>query len=115
MAVLFRRIVYLMDPALSTRPPTDTGDAVSVLLPLPLIAPYDYLVPSMEIEPGSYVEVPLGTRRATGCLGSGAGDVDPQKLREISTLIDLLPCPKTCVCSSTGWRDTHWRDLAACA
>ena len=85
-----------MDPALSTRPPTDTGDAVSVLLPLPLIAPYDYLVPeNMEVEPGSYVEVPLGARRATGVVwGPARGDVDPQKLREISTLIDLPPMPE---------------------
>ena len=85
-----------MDPALSTRPPTNTGNAVSVLLPLPLIAPYDYLVPeNMEVEPGSYVEVPLGARRVTGVVwGPARGDVDPQKLREISTLIDLPPMPE---------------------
>ena len=52
-----------MDPTLSTRPPTDTGYAVSVLLPLPLIAPYDYLVPeNMEWPPGSYVEAARARR-----------------------------------------------------
>ena len=85
-----------MDPGLSTRPPGGTQNAVSVLLPLPLIAPYDYLVPeNMAVGPGSYVEVPLGARRATGVVwGAARGDVDPQKLREISALIDLPPMPE---------------------
>ena len=85
-----------MDPGLSTSAPTDTSTAVSVLLPLPLVAPYDYLVPAeMEVEPGSYVEVPLGARRVTGVVwGAAHGDVDEQKLREISVLIDLPPMPQ---------------------
>ncbi len=85
-----------MDLGLSTHSQPDLCDAVSVLLPLPLIAPYDYLVPQdMDIELGSYVEVPLGARRAKGVVwGPARGDVDPQKLREISTLIDLPPMPE---------------------
>ena len=52
-----------MDPGLATRPLVKQSAAVSVLLPLPLTAPYDYLVPSdLEVHPGSYVEVPLGAR-----------------------------------------------------
>ncbi|MEE2996569.1 MAG: primosomal protein N' [Pseudomonadota bacterium] len=85
-----------MDPGLSICSQPDLCDAVSVLLPLPLIAPYDYLVPEdMDVEIGSYVEVPLGARRAKGVVwGPARGDVDPQKLREISMLIDLPPMPE---------------------
>ena len=84
-----------MDPGLSTQPATDRREAVSVLLPLPLIAPYDYLVPpDVPVEPGSYVSVPLGGRQATGVVwGPAKGDVDPKKLREISAVLDLPPMP----------------------
>lgn len=84
-----------MDPGLSTRPKPDGGTAVSVLLPLPLVAPYDYLVPpEMAVEPGTYVEVPLGARQATGVVwGAARGDVEPEKLREISAVLDLPPVP----------------------
>ena len=84
-----------MDPGLSTDPAAPRRDSVSVLLPLPLIAPYDYLVPvDMAVEPGSYVEVPLGARQATGVVwGPGRGDVDPKKLREISAVLELPPMP----------------------
>ena len=84
-----------MDPSLSTRPASDQREAVSVLLPLPLVAPYDYLVPAdLAVEPGSYVEVPLGGRQATGVVwGTAKGGVDPEKLREISAVIDLPPMP----------------------
>jgi primosomal protein N' (replication factor Y) (superfamily II helicase) len=84
-----------MDPGLSTHPTPDRRVAVSVLLPLPLTAPYDYLVPSdLVVEPGAYVEVPLGARQATGVVwGPARGDVDPKKLREISAVLDLPPMP----------------------
>ena len=43
-----------MDPTLSICPDIATKTAVSVLLPLPLIAPYDYLVPAdLAVGPGS--------------------------------------------------------------
>lgn len=85
-----------MDPALATRPRADSRTAVSVLLPLPLLAPYDYLVPDgMDAPPGSYVEVPLGGRHATGVVwGPARGDVDPKKLKEISVVLDLPPMPE---------------------
>jgi primosomal protein N' (replication factor Y) len=68
-----------MDPTLSIHADAARTTAVSVLLPLPLIAPYDYLVPvDMSVEPGSYVEVPLGARQATGVVwGPARGDVEP--------------------------------------
>jgi primosomal protein N' (replication factor Y) len=84
-----------MDPTLSIHADTARTTAVSVLLPLPLIAPYDYLVPSnLSVEPGSYVEVPLGARQATGVVwGPVRGGVKPEKLREISAVLDLPPMP----------------------
>lgn len=85
-----------MDPRLATHAGTDSLAAVSVLLPLPLIAPYDYLVPAeMDVQPGSYVVVPLGARQATGVVwGAARGDVNPEKLREINAVLDLTPMPE---------------------
>ena len=84
-----------MDPCLATEPRADVSAAVSVLLPLPLVTPYDYLVPAgMDVQPGAYVEVPLGGRQVTGVVWGGArGDVEAGKLREINALIDLAPMP----------------------
>ncbi|MAI49586.1 MAG: primosomal protein N' [Rhodospirillaceae bacterium] len=84
-----------MDPSLSTRLDATQTNAVSVLLPLPLLSPYDYLVPQdLLVEPGSYVEVPLGARQATGVVwGAATGNVNPEKLREISAVLDLPPMP----------------------
>lgn len=85
-----------MDTGHTTRAPTAEGAAVSVLLPLPIVAPYDYLVPpGMTLEEGSFVQVPLGARLATGVVwGPGQGDIDPEKLREISGVLDLPPMPE---------------------
>ncbi|MEK9645147.1 MAG: primosomal protein N' [Alphaproteobacteria bacterium] len=84
-----------MDDGLATRPPGASRTAVSVLLPLPLVAPYDYLVPAeMEVEDGSFVDVPLGGRTAIGVVwGAARGDVDAQKLRKINGVLDLPPMP----------------------
>ena len=85
-----------MDPGLATYARAESASTVSVLLPLPLLAPYDYLVPpGMDAPPGSYVVVPLGGRAATGVVwGPGRGDVAPEKLRQISAVIDLPPMPE---------------------
>ena len=82
-----------MEPGLSIRPPTELDNIVSVLLPLPLTTSYDYIVPkNMSVVRGSYVEVPLGARSAIGVVwGSARGKIEPQKLREISVLLDLPP------------------------
>ncbi|PPR12309.1 MAG: Primosomal protein N' [Alphaproteobacteria bacterium MarineAlpha11_Bin1] len=86
-----------MEADLSTCPQTDAYNIVSVLLPLPLKAPYDYLAPkNMPVELGSYVEVPLGSRYAKGVVwGCAQGGVDSKKLREISALVDLPPMPES--------------------
>ena len=61
------------------------GARVAVLLPLPLAGPYDYVVGASDVfAVGDIVDVPLGSRRATGVVwGAGTGDVDAGKLREI--------------------------------
>ncbi|MEI7610017.1 MAG: hypothetical protein WCJ64_21755, partial [Rhodospirillaceae bacterium] len=49
-----------------------SGKRVAVLLPLPLQGPYDYRVPEgMDLNPGDYVEVPLGPRRVAGVVWGG--------------------------------------------
>lgn len=53
----------------------DQERRVSVLLPLPLKGPYDYACPpGMDLCPGDFVNVPLGTRERTGVVW----DVDPE-------------------------------------
>ena len=85
-----------MDTGHTTRAPTAEDPAVSVLLPLQIVAPYDYLVPpGMTLEEGSFVQVPLGARLVTGVVwGPGRGDIDPEKLRKISGVLDLPPMPE---------------------
>ena len=91
--------VYLMEPGLSIRPQTELDNIVSFLLPLPLTASYDYIVPkNISVVRGSYVQVPLGARSVIGVVwGSARGDVETQKLREISVLLDLPPMPKNLI------------------
>ena len=70
---------------------------LSVLLPLPLAGAYDYLPPEDDedpIEPGSFVQVPLGTREVTGVVwGDGTGDVDPAKLKPVVACLDTPALP----------------------
>ncbi|TNE40753.1 MAG: primosomal protein N' [Alphaproteobacteria bacterium] len=76
--------------------PEPESHVVSVLLPLPLPSPYDYLVPEgLEVGVGAYVEVPLGPRVVTGVVwGPGVGDVDAQKLKPVEGLKPAPPMPK---------------------
>jgi len=66
---------------------------VSVLLPLPVVGPYDYRVPDgAVVAAGSFVEVPLGPRRLIGVVwGAGEGGVDPKKLRDIGAVLEVSP------------------------
>ena len=70
---------------------------VPVLLPLALPAPYDYVVPEeMEVAPGRFVVVPLGTVEYLGVVwprgqGTEAPRLDPKKLREIIEVVDDVP------------------------
>jgi len=81
-----------MEPSLSI---SSRNRVVSVLLPLPLSSPYDYLVPrEVYVQRGSFVRVPLGRRNVTGVVwGLPKGTVGPERLREIGKLVDLPPMP----------------------
>jgi len=64
-----------------------------VLLPLALPAPYTYRVPAgLDVEPGAYVRVPLGTRQAVGVVwGVGAEPPAGRALKEIAEVYPLPP------------------------
>ena len=69
------------ETGLGDRPEFGPGQRVAVLLPLPLAGPYDYLVGDQDrFQLGDIVDVPLGTRRATG-----VGRASPQHAAPVST------------------------------
>jgi len=80
-----------MNERLASAAEAPIAGIVSVLLPLPLVGPYDYRVPDgVVVAPGSFVEVPLGPRRLIGVVwGAGEGGVDPKKLRDIGAVLDV--------------------------
>ena len=70
-------------------------ERVSVLLPLPLDAAYDYKAdPAWGLGRGAVVEVPLGRRRLIGVvLGPGGDDVPDERLRGVIRAFDVPPLP----------------------
>ena len=70
--------------------------SVSVLLPLALPGPYDYLLPEdLEAEVGACVVVPLGPRRLVGVVwGTAVGDVPAAKLKPVEAVLDVPMLPK---------------------
>ncbi|TMJ37817.1 MAG: DEAD/DEAH box helicase, partial [Alphaproteobacteria bacterium] len=77
--------------------PADSLNLADVLLPLALAGAYSYAVPqSLVIEPGDYVEVPLGPRSYIGCVWRlGAGDGGGKTLRPIIQKFDVPPLAGT--------------------
>ena len=71
--------------------------SVAVLLPLPIHALYDYLVPDeFDVVPGNYVVVPLGGRDVLGVVwGDGLGDVAPEKMKPILDVKSAPPLSDT--------------------
>ncbi len=67
----------------------------AVMLPLALPGAYDYLVPTgLDIEPGDFVVVPLGSREVAGVVwGPAAGDVAAHKLKPVCARIDAPRLP----------------------
>ena len=64
-----------------------------ILLPIPTEGAYSYLVPDdMELAPGDFVQVPLGSRQSTGVVWEPepTREIDPAKLREV---ISKHQCP----------------------
>ena len=74
-------------------PAAAPGRRVGVLLPLPLAGAYDYRVPEgLGLQPGDYVEVPLGPRRVAGVVWSeGEGLLDLARLRPVARRFELPP------------------------
>ena len=69
---------------------------VKVLVPLPLGAPYDYLLPAgLEAEPGAVVRVPLGSRDVSGVVWATGGapdaELDPAKLKSVQSVFPVRP------------------------
>jgi primosomal protein N' (replication factor Y) (superfamily II helicase) len=67
---------------------------VRVLLPLPLPAALDYLVPEVvaPLEPGSFVRVPLGARSLVGVVWGGADNEMP--VERLKLVVEALPLPR---------------------
>ncbi len=68
---------------------------LSVLIPLPLPGPYDYLAAENEVyEVGELVRVPLANREVTGVVWklSGAGEAVPSE--KLKTVGEKLPVPR---------------------
>src|SRR5438876_2526798 len=77
--------------ALPTR--SELARRVSVLLPLPLGGAYDYRLPDdMDLSPGDFVVVPLGTREVIGVVWDAElGEVADAKLKPIAEKLDAPP------------------------
>jgi primosomal protein N' (replication factor Y) len=66
---------------------------VSVLLPVAVDRPYSY-ASDQQLQPGTIVAVPLGTRVTIGAVWPDApDDVPAKKLREIEAILDAPPLP----------------------
>jgi primosomal protein N' (replication factor Y) len=71
---------------------------VRVLLPLPLVGPYDYRVPeelALALTPGDFVRVPLGKRSEIGVVWDGAPsqEVADARLKNVIARLDAPPLP----------------------
>src|SRR5258706_718759 len=83
--------------------PSDSPDRTAaapvrarVLLPLPLVGPYDYAVPAgSSVVPGDFVIVPLGRNSVAGVVWDGIADhaVPDTKLRALEDRLDAPPMP----------------------
>jgi primosomal protein N' (replication factor Y) len=78
---------------------TSETNRVGVMLPLPIGgAPggvYDYRRPQgLDLQPGDFVEVPLGRRSVIGVVWhEGVGDIAAERLKDVIARIDLPPLP----------------------
>ncbi len=66
---------------------------VAVLLPIPTDGAYSYGVPEgMDLSPGDYVKVPLGTREVAAVVWDHQeNNIDPKKLRNVISKFDCQP------------------------
>ncbi|MFN4282289.1 MAG: primosomal protein N' [Alphaproteobacteria bacterium] len=77
------------------KPASDKARRVSVLLPLPLAGPYDYLAPddlAADLVPGAIVAVPLGKKERVGVVWERAADAgDDVPLAKLKSVIGVMP------------------------
>ena len=60
----------------------------SILFPLPLPEPFDYVVPSdMSVEPGDHVLAPLGPRSVSGVVWSIQTDQTDRELKPVTQVV----------------------------
>ena len=77
--------------------PKNAPDAIPVLVPLALPAPYDYLAPEgARVSPGTFVIVPLGPVKYVAAVwrrpeGAAPPKIPRKKLREILGVLDDVP------------------------
>lgn len=70
----------------------EEGALIGVLTPEPLDRILDYRAPDGGCWLGAFVEVPLGPRKVLGVVwGSGRGDWDPSKVRQVLRTLDVAP------------------------
>ena len=76
--------------------PVSASRCMAVLVPYPIDKAYDYGVPDdLEVASGDYVIVPLGGREVSGVVwGDPAGDVKPNKIKDIVSKHTLKPMPQ---------------------
>ena len=92
------------DHASSTDSAPPAAALLSILLPLPLVGPYDYRADiDLRLERGDFVIVPLGSREVIGVVwGEGSGDVGTGKLRDVVARLDARPLPEV-FCRLVEW------------
>ena len=83
---------------------TNAASRASVLVPLPLQGPYDYLLAEGgEGQRGLVVRAPLGKREILGVVwGKAEGDIAPEKLRSATALLPEQRLPPS-LCDFVDW------------
>ncbi len=83
---------------------TNLASRASVLVPLPLQGPYDYLLAEGgEGQRGLVVRAPLGKREILGVVwGKAEGDIAPEKLRSATALLPEQRLPPS-LCDFVDW------------
>ncbi|MCR9079162.1 MAG: primosomal protein N' [Hyphomonadaceae bacterium] len=68
----------------------------SILFPMPLPEPFDYLVPEgMDVEPGSYVRAPLGKYERTGVVWKLDSSLPKRDLKQLESCYNVPPMPQS--------------------
>ncbi|HEV2562179.1 MAG TPA: primosomal protein N' [Rhizomicrobium sp.] len=93
----------MKEAALKPADLTAAQSRAGVLLPLPLVGPYDYRLTEADLPRGTLVVAPLGTREALGVVwGEGEGKVADAKLKE-ATPLEGNPRLPAALCDFIDW------------